>query len=222
MIINHEYKFIFLKTRKVAGTSLEIALSKFCNQGDIITPIVHEDELLRKKLGFQGPCNHENLTYWNHITAKELSEKIDPAIWDNYTKVTCVRNTYDQLISRFFWNTNSPGSQNDFDIWYGKFVEAHQHTSSNWDIYSIDGKAAMDVYLMYHRLQEDCSKLSEQLGLPEDLGKIIDTIKTKNKTRKVQWPPVSDETFSAIYNNERNEIQEFGFDVPQHYRKDRT
>ncbi|MEL6382956.1 MAG: chondroitin 4-O-sulfotransferase, partial [Cyanobacteria bacterium J06626_18] len=30
MIISHEYKFIFLKTRKTAGTSIEIALSKFC------------------------------------------------------------------------------------------------------------------------------------------------------------------------------------------------
>ena len=36
-IVNHKYKFIFVKTRKVAGTSLEIALSKFCNKNDILS-----------------------------------------------------------------------------------------------------------------------------------------------------------------------------------------
>ena len=57
-IINHKYKFIFIKTRKTAGTSLEIALSKFCDSGDIITIIKPEDEKIRKKLGYQGPSNN--------------------------------------------------------------------------------------------------------------------------------------------------------------------
>jgi hypothetical protein len=42
MIINHRYKFIFLKTRKTAGTSIESALSQFCDSNDIITPIIND------------------------------------------------------------------------------------------------------------------------------------------------------------------------------------
>ena len=57
-IVNHKYKFIFIKTKKTAGTSMEISLSKFCNNKDTITLIKSSDEILRKKLKFQGPTNY--------------------------------------------------------------------------------------------------------------------------------------------------------------------
>ena len=49
MIVSHEHKFIFLKTKKTAGTSIELALTKLCGPdraacppgrktGDPITP----------------------------------------------------------------------------------------------------------------------------------------------------------------------------------------
>jgi hypothetical protein len=50
MIISHEHKFIFVKTRKTAGTSIEIALSKFCGPDDVICPI-----RLRRHFGGQAP-----------------------------------------------------------------------------------------------------------------------------------------------------------------------
>ncbi len=48
MIISHKHKFIFIKTRKTAGTSIEIFLSQFCGKNDILTPI-GEGEALRKE-----------------------------------------------------------------------------------------------------------------------------------------------------------------------------
>ena len=38
MIISHKYKFIFIKTRKTAGTTIEYNLSKYLGHNDIITP----------------------------------------------------------------------------------------------------------------------------------------------------------------------------------------
>jgi len=58
-IINYNNNFIFVKTNKTAGTSLEIALSKFCSSKDVIGRISSEDEKLRKELGFRSSQNYK-------------------------------------------------------------------------------------------------------------------------------------------------------------------
>lgn len=58
MILSHQHRFIFLKTNKTAGTSIEIALSQFCGPDYIIMPIPRKDELIREELSFRGPQNY--------------------------------------------------------------------------------------------------------------------------------------------------------------------
>ena len=73
MIINHKYKFIFIKTRKTAGTSIEIALSQFCDANDVITPITGQDECKRQELGFRGPQNYDiPLRFYKNIEGLRL------------------------------------------------------------------------------------------------------------------------------------------------------
>ena len=49
MIISHSRKFIFIKTFKTGGSSLEIALSKYCGKGDILTELDPPEEALRRE-----------------------------------------------------------------------------------------------------------------------------------------------------------------------------
>ena len=49
MIISHYYKFIFIKPRKVAGTTIELSLSPFLEAGDLATSIEPNEEKLRVK-----------------------------------------------------------------------------------------------------------------------------------------------------------------------------
>jgi len=59
-IISYNKNFIFIKSRKTGGTSMEIALSKFCGAEDIITPIGIFSERERKSKKFPGPQNYIN------------------------------------------------------------------------------------------------------------------------------------------------------------------
>jgi len=64
MIISHKNKFIFLKPKKVAGTSVEIFLSQFCGNNDVITQIGTENLRVRSNI-YKGPMNHIGDHYLN-------------------------------------------------------------------------------------------------------------------------------------------------------------
>lgn len=57
MIISHKYKFIFIKTGKVGGSSLEIALSRFLGPDDVITPLRWDEEKERYIRGYRTAQN---------------------------------------------------------------------------------------------------------------------------------------------------------------------
>jgi len=72
MILSHKNKFIFLKTKKTASTSIELLLSKVCGKKDIITPVSEltlfgkirrfekiTEEDLRKKINAKKPQNYK-------------------------------------------------------------------------------------------------------------------------------------------------------------------
>lgn len=55
MILSIRHGFIFVRGRKVAGTSVEMALSTLCGGADIANPMIAADELRRQRMnGFCG------------------------------------------------------------------------------------------------------------------------------------------------------------------------
>jgi hypothetical protein len=62
MIVSHRHRFWFVRPRKVAGTSVEMALSTVCGDADIVTPMVAIDERTRQELGgFSGNYSSDRL-----------------------------------------------------------------------------------------------------------------------------------------------------------------
>ena len=51
MILSEQFRFVFIKGKRVGGTSVEMVLSTICGSRDIVTPIAPIDELERVRLG---------------------------------------------------------------------------------------------------------------------------------------------------------------------------
>ena len=120
MIVSHQHSFIFLKTMKTAGTSVELVLSQICGPDDIVTPI-REEHLrvghgprnyrlprndrsfvsgIRLSLGFE---RDSDWLFRNHMPAAQVRAVLGEEIWNAYRKVTVVRNPFEQMISRYRW-----------------------------------------------------------------------------------------------------------------------
>lgn len=101
MIVSHSRKFIFTKPRKVAGTSIEVALSQFCDPEDVITPNVSSDAIDADT--YTDYARNYN-GFFNHMRPSRIQAKIGKHVWNDYFVFTIVRNPWDMLVSRYFWN----------------------------------------------------------------------------------------------------------------------
>ena len=70
MLLSYRHRFIFIKTRKTAGTSIEMLLSLWlADPRDIITPISAEDEAVRRMSGI-APKNYLDTSHDSAFPAK--------------------------------------------------------------------------------------------------------------------------------------------------------
>ncbi|MBB1248480.1 sulfotransferase family 2 domain-containing protein [Rhizobium sp. G21] len=205
MIVSHAHKLIFLKARKVAGTSLEIALSKYCDGDDIITPVSRADEAIRARHGFQGPCNFNfgwaklfvkqmneeprlgkywlPLKYYNHIPASLARRRLGAKIWNDYTKLSVVRNPWDRAVSMFFWKSNKKTDNPDISGFTDFLVEKRAYIASNYRNYMIGDRDVVDFYIRYEHFEEDMRRLEAQKPGLTGLWDTMTEIHAKGSTR---------------------------------------
>jgi hypothetical protein len=181
MIISHEHKFIFIKTNKTAGTSIEIALSSICGPRDIITPISPEDERLRLSLGYRGPQNCRGMNgvkFVNHLSAEKVRLGIDKKTWDQYYKFCFERNPWDRLISMYYWRNKSEPR-----ISISEFLASETPLlliKKGRDLYTIKGEVVVDKICLFENIAEELEQVFSCLGITRR----IELPRTKSKFRK--------------------------------------
>jgi hypothetical protein len=170
VIVSHEHRYIFVRCRKTASTSLEIALSRLCGPADIITPIHSRDEVLRAELGGRGPQHHLNsdgsLRFYNHMPAAEIRVLVGERVWRSYLRWCVERNPWDKVASLYrqrHYNDEDPPSLR-------MFVESGASLRAvNFRLYTIGGILAVDRVARYERLAAELRDISASLNLPEQL-----------------------------------------------------
>jgi len=194
LICSHAWRFVFLKTRKTAGTSVEIALSRFCGPLDVVTPLAAVDEALRFEhcgdvarnyapVGMQVPTPTEQGDlvsffqgqgadvqvrgqFYNHQPARQVRPLLGERLWGGYFRFTIERDPFTRLPSQYFWQTQNTPDPPDFSTWLRGPLPIK---NSNQAIYVDQGGLAVNFVVDFARLEEDLALLAETFGWPLEL-----------------------------------------------------
>ena len=188
MIISHEHKFIFLKTKKTAGTAIEAALSELCGPSDVITPYRQESEqdrkgrapqnyriehllkpkrpLWRKLLMRPERYYHHSVGFYEHMRAARVRAYVGEEVWQSYFKFAFDRNPWDRQVSWYLYKTKTKRARPSFERF---MTDRRRAFVSNYAIYTLDGSLAVDFVGRYENLEIDLSRALAAFGIRHTL-----------------------------------------------------
>lgn len=183
MIISHRYKFIFIKTHKTAGSSMEMALGPLCGPDDIVTPMesnadtgiprnFHEETLLGRtyaKSRLFRKCLHRHSPrlggwFYEHMPASRVRQLVSEEVWTSYHKFCFERNPWEKVVSYYNWKKfGQEKRMPDFKTWV---MEKTHRLPRDASLYFEDEQCLMDEVLDYRGFIEKFVALCERLGIP--------------------------------------------------------
>lgn len=230
MIVSHKHRFIFIKTKKTAGTSIELALSQALGPKDIVTPVSPEDEIKRTRSGGVGPQNFacpigqwdardvgrllfrwKKPIFYNHMPAERLKRKLGNEIWDSYFKFCFERNPWDKVVSYYFWKVRDGAIS--IDDFIADYIRTGKLRWGGSELYSQRGLNLVDKVYQFEELGAALKDISTRIGLGIDLSERLPS--TKAATRKPGTNPMGCMSASAIAEIGQlfqAEIERFGYE----------
>lgn len=195
VLVSHEHKFVFLKTRKTAGTSIEMLLEPLCMpEGHVViekTKAYHcEHGIVGSRL--LGKKSAKSSVWRSHMPAHLVYEELSKEQWQHYFRFSCLRNPFDKAISQFFWGRDAR-SEPTFDSIEDARPEFRNFVlgggiHSDKSVTHRKGKFILNGFLRFERLTVDIERLSEKLNLPINS---IDLVHAKGKTSRLRDVPIS-------------------------------
>lgn len=155
MVLSHKYKFIFVKTSKTAGTSLEVFLSDVCGEADIFSPILPAVESHR-------PRNFQQGEFTAHMSCNEIRARVGSEIWDTYYKFCVERNPWDKVLSHYHMQRFRSGDELGLEEYFQSELFPR-----DWHKYANDdGQLLVNKVLRYETLNVELTNLFNILGVP--------------------------------------------------------
>jgi hypothetical protein len=218
MIISHKHKFVFIKTAKTAGTSIEVFLSKHCSPQDIVTPIFPpvEGHQPRNYEGFINPIPEilerpgkffstlrpsftSREKFYNHMPAYEVRNRLPADAWNTYFKFCVERNPWEKVLSHYHMHAARKGGSLSLDEYLarGRFpINFFRYSDRS------GSRIIIDRVLRYENLLPELSEVFAQLHIPFQgtLG-----IAAKSEYRSDRRP------YQEVFNDEQQRIVEKAF-----------
>lgn len=227
MIISHRHRFIFLKTKKTAGSSIEYALADLCGDEDVITVASRDEEPTRPGRRGQNywlPWNRRRpvdlvrsvftdtperyVGFYNHMPARRVRQVVGEDTWSSYFKFAFERNPWDRQVSLYFWRYRDPEARPSFDDFIKDARKVRK--ARNWSIYAIGDDIAVDEVGRYETLGADLDRFMERLGLPAGLD--LPRLKSTGGPGRDYRTFYTEETREIVGDWYRREIEAFGYE----------
>jgi len=179
VMVSHSAGFVFLKTRKTAGTSVEMVLEPLCRPaGETVTEATptrsSRTGIVGRRLMGRSRLQRWGLQtdWYNHMPAAEVRAALGRARWDRYVKITSIRNPFDLAVSRFHWDMFRRGEAEaaDFAETRQAFIAMMRHQTIDCDhaVTHIDGVFVANLVIRFERLAQDLEATLRQVapGIP--------------------------------------------------------
>lgn len=171
MLVSHSKKFIYIKTVKTAGTSVEVALQDHCVAPGYTFDGVRTDPL-ESEFGIVGArgAGVSQETWYNHMPAHRIRDQLSAETWAGYFKFCNIRNPWDKTVSWFHFKHPGIKSEGEaaivqaFRRWLAG--QNGQDIGRDTSIYFIAGQPVCDAYIRYDTLGEDYARICADLDIP--------------------------------------------------------
>jgi hypothetical protein len=185
VLVSHRYKFIFLKSRKTAGTSVEAALQCLIVDSPGVTEEADEyasdkgiigtrmqgkklDHASRVKMieslsKYGGGRGLNRVVWYHHKNAEEVKLHLGEKRFDCYLKFTIVRNPWDKIVSLWRWQTLNKVTTLNFRNFVLK-----QSASDDLYIYTINGQKVCKRHIRFENLRADLEMVLKEIGVEDD------------------------------------------------------
>ena len=231
MIISHTHKFIFIKSFKTAGTSVEAELSNICSGSDIVTPMNdyrhNRDEngvFIHKSMNAEEFIRLD-LPNIQHADALTIKNQVTPEVWNDYFKFSITRNPWDRAVSYFYWENRLNPALNPTKKFYHylgipfkeleqlKLLFSDYIKQATWPnndcFYIIDDQPCTDFVIQYERLSEDYSKVCKKLDLTASM---LPRLKGSVRKQRYHYSDYYDEeTIAIVAERHKNDIRLFDY-----------
>lgn len=173
MLWSKKHGFIFVKTKKTAGTSIEVLLQEYCVPVELLENSQHKTaEIVTSEgiVGFRGKYRPLFCKFYNHMTLDDIHRRLGESEFSRCLIVTSIRNPYDAAISLFHQKycaraeaariyAKRPGRLRK------KFLKSVKATRDQTAYSDIAGVNRINLAVRFESLELDLMSLAETLGL---------------------------------------------------------